>query len=211
MISLLIILFGLTMLYAASTSRIEAYIKILIMQGSILFLMILSDYHQISTLNFIFLVMETLGIKTILIPIFLYKILRKTGVYREIEPYLPNFYSLVITTFIFLLGFMIAFLSLKSNYNIKPLFFGVSISTIITALFIITSGLKIITHVMAYMMLENGIFLLSLSIAHEMPMIVNMGVLLDLFLAIFLLGIFVYNIKRTFNELDITMLSRLKD
>jgi hydrogenase-4 component E len=64
---------------------------------------------------------------------------------------------------------------------------------------------------MGFVMMENGIFLLSLSFAGEMPFIVNLGVLLDLFIAVFLLGLFVSRINSTFDELEVDMLSELKD
>jgi hydrogenase-4 component E len=61
----------------------------------------------------------------------------------------------------------------------------------LAAMFIIVNRKKVITHVLGYMIFENGIFLLSLSMAGEMPIIVDLGVMLDLFVGIFLLGIFV--------------------
>ena len=59
--------------------------------------------------------------------------------------------------------------------------------------------------------MENGIFLLSLSVVKEMPIIVNLGVLLDLFIAIFILGLMVNSINKKFDGLEVTHLSDLKD
>ena len=59
--------------------------------------------------------------------------------------------------------------------------------------------------------MENGIFLLSLSIAKEMPVIVNLGVLLDLFIAIFILGMLVKEINNEFEDMEVAHLSDLKD
>ena len=81
----------------------------------------------------------------------------------------------------------------------------------ITGLFVIMTRKKIITHVMGYMMLENGIFLLSLSIAREMPFIVNLGMLLDIFIAVFLLAVIVNRIKSTVEEATVDKLTELKD
>jgi len=64
---------------------------------------------------------------------------------------------------------------------------------------------------MGYMMLENGIFLLSLSVAKEMPLVVNIGVLLDVFVCIYILGLFVTKIQSTFEELHVDKLTLLKD
>ena len=59
--------------------------------------------------------------------------------------------------------------------------------------------------------MENGIFLLSLSVAKEMPMIVNLGVLLDVFIAVFILGLLVKHINTKFDDLEIAHLSDLRD
>ncbi|HNZ29667.1 MAG TPA: formate hydrogenlyase, partial [Candidatus Goldiibacteriota bacterium] len=59
--------------------------------------------------------------------------------------------------------------------------------------------------------MENGIFLLTLSVIKEMPMIVNLGVLLDIFAAVFILGLFATKINEAFDEMDVKSLSELKD
>ena len=211
MTEILIVFFGITMLYVSMTSRLEAYIRILALQGLILFLMVLLDHSEMTVFNLVFLGAETLIFKAIIIPVFLMYIVRRNNVHREIQPYFPNFYSVLITTIIFAFGFITAFWASSYASNVRPLYFGVSISTIITGLFIIISRKKIITHVMGYIMIENGIFMLAMSVVNEMPMIVNLGVLLDLFAAIYLLGVFVARINSTFDELHIDSLSNLRD
>ena len=59
--------------------------------------------------------------------------------------------------------------------------------------------------------MENGIFLLSLAVAKEMPVIVNLGVLLDLFIAVFILGMLIREIDHEFYDLEVSHLSDLKD
>ena len=70
---------------------------------------------------------------------------------------------------------------------------------------------KIITQVMGYMVIENGVFLFSLAVGNEMPMLVNAGILLDVFASVFLLGIFVNKIGDLINSDDSESLSSLKD
>jgi len=211
MISFLIILFGVTMLYVSISTRLESYIKVLAIQGLILFLIILSDYSILHITSLIFLSFETLLVKAITIPTFLIYIIRKNGIFREVDPFVTNILSLIITSAIFAGGFYLAFWSQGAVNNIRPLYFGISISTIITGLFIIISRKKIITHVMGYMMLENGIFLLALSIAKEMPFIVALGVLLDIFIAVYLLGLFINKVQESYSDTHIDTLAKLKD
>ena len=94
---------------------------------------------------------------------------------------------------------------------ISPLYFGVSAATIIISLWLITIKHKIISNVIEFITMENGIFLLSLSVAKEMPMLVNLGVLLDVFIAVYILGLFVNEINKEFKDLEVSHLSELKD
>ncbi|HAO20544.1 MAG TPA: hydrogenase, partial [Desulfobacteraceae bacterium] len=112
---------------------------------------------------------------------------------------------------IFALGFYAAYWSIGKAPDVRPLYFGTSVSTIIIGLLMIVTRKKIITHVIGFMLIENGIFCLALSIAKEMPFIVALGVLLDLFIAVYLFGLFINKIHDTFAETDVQTLSHLKD
>ena len=211
MSNIIIILLGTSMLYVFAASRIEAYVKILALQGTLLFLLVVVDIKEINWLNIAFLIVETLIIKTIVIPYFLLKVIRKNEIGREIEPYISQFYSVLIASAIFMFGFVAAFWAAKTNAGIKPLYFGIPIVLIVSSLFLIVNRKRIITHILCYMMLENGIFLLSLSVANEMPMLVNIGVLLDLFVGIFLFVIFFNKIQEMYDGNHIDVLTELKD
>lgn len=205
-----IILFGLTMLYLASTSRIISHIRVLITQGILLFLICLFGHSDAPLLNMAFLTVETIFVKAIIIPLFLYKILKKTHTNRDDAANIPHFYCLVISSIILLAGF------LAPNYMIQlktlsPVYFGVAISTIIISLWLITIKHKIVSNVIEFIAMENGIFLLSLSVAKEMPILVSLGVLLDVFIAVYILGLFVKEINKEFKDLEVSHLSELKD
>ena len=211
MVNGFIILFGLTMLYLAATSRIIAHIRLLIIQGILLFLICCCGMEHLNWLNFTFLTIETLVVKSIVIPWFLYRVLRKTHSNRDVAANIPHFYCLVISSIILLTAFLASNYYISSMKLISPMFFGVSIATIIISLWLITIKHKIISNVIEFITMENGIFLLSLSVAKEMPMLVNMGVLLDVFIAVYILGLFVNEINKEFKDLEVSHLSDLKD
>ncbi len=94
------------MLYVFAVSRIEAYVKTLSVQGLLLFLLVIVDIREINWLNIAFLSLETLVIKAIVIPYFLLSVIRKNEIGREIEPYISQFYSLLIASAIFIFGFV---------------------------------------------------------------------------------------------------------
>lgn len=200
MIETLVILFGLTMLYISSAEMLGSYVTMLVVQGVLLFLIALFNMTDVNFAGFLFVALETLILKAILIPRILHKTIRENEMIREAEPNIPNFFSLIIVSMIFAFGFFIASVAVSKGNFLIPLEFGVSISTIITGLFIIITRRKLITHVMGYMIVENGIFLLTLSAAREMPVIVSLGVSLDIFMGILMAGLFIQRIKTTFDE-----------
>ncbi len=211
MVNGFVILFGLTMLYLAATSRIVAHIRLLIAQGILLFLICCSGMEHLNLLNFAFLAVETLIVKAIVIPWFLYRVLKKTHSNRDVAANIPHFYCLVIASIILIAGFLVSNYYVSSMKLISPIFFGVSAATIIISLWLITIKHKIISNVIEFITMENGIFLLSLSVAKEMPMLVNLGVLLDVFIAVYILGLFVNEINKEFKDLEVSHLSELKD
>ncbi len=211
MINLLIVLFCVTMLYMSSSSRVMAQINMLKIQGLLLCLITMISHSEASLLGIIFLLVETFAAKAVLIPWFLTKVAVKNNIRRDNNPAFPNFYTLVIATFILFSGFMIA--NIHSDYlkNVSNLYFGISIATIITSFLFIAIKKKLLSHIIGFAMLENGIFLLSLSVAKEMPWIVNIGVLLDIFVAVFILGLLVGEIGSIYENPEVGQLCNLKD
>lgn len=211
MINFLIVIFALSMLYMVTSSRIGAMINMLKLQGIILCFITLISHSENQILGLLFLILETFIIKTVAIPCFLTKVAKKNNIKRDNNPNFPNFYTLVFTTIVLFAGFMIA--NIHSGYlqNVSSLYFGISLSTIIVSFLFISIKKKLLTHVIGFSLLENGIFLLSLSVAKEMPLIVNLGVLLDIFVAVFILGLLIGEIGNIYENPDVCQLCNLKD
>jgi len=211
MVNAFIILFGLSMLYLSTTSRLMAHIKILTIQGILLFLICATDFKDAPLLSIAFLTIETLVVKAILIPTFLNKVLKKTHSNRDTDANIAHFYCLLISSVILFGGFMLSVINIPSLSMINPLCFGIALSTIIISLWLITIKHKVLSNVIEFITMENGIFLLSLSVAKEMPILVNIGVLLDVFIAIYILGLFVSQINKELGDMEVAHLSDLKD
>ena len=209
MIDVLLIVFIITLLYVSIANRIITYVKVLAFQGFILFGVTFMQLHEINTLNLILILLETIVFKAIAVPLFLDHLIKRNNITREAEPYIPNFLSLVITTIIIVVTILLAN-SVKDD-NLDKIFFIVALSTLFTGLYFIASRKKIITHVMGYLIIENGVFVLSLAVGNEMPMLVNLGIMLDIFASVLILGIFLNKIGDVFKDVDVDQLSNLKD
>jgi len=209
MINILLITFTISLIYIAMANRLLTYIRIIAFQGFLLFGVAFIELIEINVANLVFVLLETIIIKAIAIPMFLKYILDKNNITREAEPFVSNFVSVVIVTMIILGSFFLT--NVFQDTYVRKIFFIVAFSALFTGLYIIITRRKIITHVMGYMVLENGVFVLSLAVGNEMPMIVNTGILLDIFVSVILLGIFADKIGDVFEEQDVEQLKNLKD
>jgi hydrogenase-4 component E len=95
--------------------------------------------------------------------------------------------------------------------QLDKIFFVVALASIFTGTYFIVSRRKIITHVMGYLIVENGVFILSLALGSEMTMLVNTGIMMDIFVSVLVLGIFVNRIGDTFEAMSVDNLTNLKD
>ena len=209
MINILLITFAISLIYMGIANRLSTVINILAVQGIILFGVSFVELIQINTINLIFILFETIVFKTIAIPIFLNNVIKKNNIVREAEPFVPDFASIVIITGILLGSFILS--NIIDVEHVRKMFFIVAISALFTGLFIIISRKKVVTHIMGYLVIENGVFILSLSAGSTMPMLVNTGITLDIFVSVLVLGIFVNRIGNTFEEMNVDNLTNLKD
>ncbi len=209
MTNVLLIIFTISLLYLGIAHRLLTYIKILTIQGVLLFGIAFIELIEINAVNLAFVLLETIVIKAIAIPLFLNYVMKRNRITRDAEPFLPNFVSLILITLIVITTFILS--NAISDTRISKIYFVVAISTLFTGLYIIVTRHKLITHVMGYLVIENGVFILSLAVGNEMPVLVNLGILLDIFASVFLLGIFVNRIGDVLKDADVDQLKSLKD
>lgn len=209
MTDILLITFAMTLLYIGIANRLQTYIRILVFQGFLLFGITFLALLQINIGNLIFILLETIIFKALAVPIFLNYVIKKNGITRIAEPYLPNFISLIIITLIIVTTIVLS--NSIHDTHLDKTFFIVALSTLFTGLYIISTRRKIITHVMGYLVIENGVFILSLAVGNEMPMLVNLGIMLDIFASVFILGVFFNKIGDVLKDPDVDQLRHLKD
>jgi hydrogenase-4 component E len=209
MTNVLLIIFIISLLYVSIANRIITYVRVLALQGFILFGVTFLQLQDIQTWNLVLILLETIVFKAIAVPVFLSYLIKRNKITRETEPYLPHFISLIIITLIIVITVLLA--NSIQDTHLDKIFFIVSLSTLFTGLYFIASRKKIITHVMGYLMIENGVFVLSLAVGNEMPNLVNLGIMLDVFASVLILGIFLNKIGDVFKAVDVDQLSNLKD
>ena len=196
---LLVILFAITLIYLSITERFRTYATLIGFHGLLLFALSFLELETITLGTLLFVAIETLVFKVIVVPYLLLRIIRKTGIERVHEKALPGFYSILIVSAGLLLSIVVSFSMNTTPVNM--IYFIVSFFAVYTGLFMIISHKKIFAHLIGFLVIENAVLLLSLAIGSQIPMLINMGILLDIFVSVLILGIFVMRLKQHTHEL----------
>lgn len=205
-ILLLVVLIDFAVL---GTSRLSTCIRALAAQGLLLGMLPLALASHFSV-HATGLALGTIAVKAVILPWFLTWAIREADVRREMEPRIGYIACLMLGALALMLSFAIAArLPLPAQH--QALLVPVSLSTLITGFIVLTTRRKALTQVAGYLMLENGIYLFGLTQTESVPFLLELGVLLDVFAAVFIMGIVVFHINREFDSLDSTRLTELRD
>jgi hydrogenase-4 component E len=149
-------------------------------------------------------------VKALVIPYFLTRAIREAAVRREIEPLIGFTPSMLLGAAAVALAFSIA-PRLQLPGVRSDMLVPVALATVVIGLIVLTTRSKAVTQVVGYLILENGIYVFGLSQVERVPFLVELGVLLDIFVGVFVMGIVVFHINREFDSLDSARLTELRD
>lgn len=209
MVIVLIVLFATTLIYFFLFERVSNFIWLLSVQGVILFGIAFNNLLHIQPLGLILILLETLIVKAIVIPWFLNRLRHKNELKRVHESKVPVFYSLIIISAILIGSFLLSYTI--DNEIIQLRFFTVALATVIGGMYFIIIHKNIFSHLVGFLIIENGTFLLSLAVGGEMPFLVSLAVLLDVLIAVLVIGVFLNKVRDSFDTILVSKLNQLKD
>ncbi|MEG0032977.1 MAG: hypothetical protein RSF93_04170 [Mucinivorans sp.] len=209
MLFLLIILYALTLLYTATSERFRHYALLVGLQGWILMFIALMQLQSSGLFDQIFIVTETLIFKGLLVPYLLFRVIRSTNInkisYRAMPPFLSNIFSVIALVASLSITYFVA------DTETNALFFGVALFGLLMGMILIMTRVRIFSHLVGFLIIENSVFLFSLAVGAEMPMLINVGILLDILMGVLMLGLFVTKVSERMHSLQSDTLSKLKD
>jgi hydrogenase-4 component E len=195
---------------ALGVSRIRAVINAIALQGILLGLFPLFVHPEIG-LRGRLLVVVTIALKGLIIPAFLLHAMREANIQHEVKPVVNYVSSLLLGAVGTGLTMVFSSTLPLADEHTDLLLVPASLSTVWTGFLMLTTRRKAIMQVLGYLLLENGIFLFSLLLLEAMPFLVEVGVLLDLFTGVFVMGIIIHHISREFASISTEHLSELKE
>ena len=210
MINALTMLFCLTLLYMAVTMRLSAYVLILVLQGLLVASVYAASFLEAPTWSHLVVAGTVLLFRTILIPSYMMRIIRnlEMGHRDGTRQYHPGF--LLQITAVIVGAFVLSYqLSHRTPVLVIPL--GAALAGILGGGLLIVRRRLLLVHVVGFLIIENGLFLLSVGVKAEMPWIIELAEFLDLFVLVFLMGIAMNQLKTHFPEGRGAELTSLRD
>ena len=205
--SSLVLIFGLILLWRRG---VTAYISAFIWQSTVLTAVTAIVAYYGDDYELYWVAAALFPLKALIIPRLLKRMARRFAAERELEPYVNTATSLVVAGLLVLFGYaitrpLVAVSQLPTRAGM-PLAMGL----VLVSLFVVISRKKALTQVIGFLMLENGLALLAILGTYGIPLIVELGVFLDVLMGFLVMQIFVYQIHETFESIDVEQLNRLR-
>ncbi|MBN1818243.1 MAG: hypothetical protein JW828_12860 [Sedimentisphaerales bacterium] len=200
----------LTNLALLGVSRLGTCIRIVALQGAVLGLLPLVSSGGHVEWHLYFFSAVVVGFKGMVFPWLLRRTLKEVKAQREIEPFIGYGTSIALGTAVFVLCMWLSSRLPLPKEPPSMLIVPVAFFTIMSGLFLIISRKKALTQVLGYLVMENGIYTFGAAIVERQPVLVELGILLDVFVAVFVMGIAMFHIHREFDHIDTDQLSRLR-
>jgi hydrogenase-4 component E len=212
LLDLLVVLLVVMNFRLLGSSRVAACIQTVAAQAVVLAGAAMAGHAATLDARLLCILAATVAIKALLLPWLLRRAIRETGAAREVEPLVGFSLSLLIGVVMLGTCFWIAS-GLKLPGAIAPSgqLIPAALFTMVTGLYLIVSRKKAVTQVLGYLCMENGIAAFGLAFAVQEPLLVEMGVLLDVLVAVLVMGIAIHHISREFDHIDTDRLSSLRD
>ncbi len=191
--------------------RIVTLVNLLAMQGGVLCIATLLLAWRTGQTHLYASAALTLAIKVIALPWLLHVLIRRLQVYWDTEPLLnvPGTMLIGVVTVVFSFGLAQPIAELASTATRNAL--GIAVAVVLLAFLTMITRRKAMSQVVGFLSMENGLFFGAMSATYGMPMIVELGIALDVLVAMLVLGVFFFQIREQFDSLDLHHLESLKE
>jgi hydrogenase-4 component E len=209
MLDLIFVLLILTGFVFLGSGRLQFGIRTLAVQGILLGLIpLLANWDSLGG-RALLLAILSLIIKGLALPYFLTRAMLKSKVLHEDKPFVGFMPSMVIGIICLGGSFWLASRLPFVTTSQPQMAVAVSLFNVFVGLFVIISRRKALTQVLGYLVMENGVYIFGVALAVDVPLLVEFGVLLDVFVAVFVMGIMIFHISKSFDHIDTDQLSSL--
>jgi len=194
-----------------SQRRVVTLVKLLALQGFLLCAATVLLAWRTGTGHLYLSALLTLALKVVFLPWLLHRLIKRLGVYWDSEPLIniPGTMLIGLLIVIFSFGLAQPIVALASTATRNGI--GIAIAVVLLSFLTMITRRKAMSQVVGFLSMENGLFFGAMSATYGMPMIVELGVALDVLVAMLVLGVFFFQIREQFDSLDLHHLESLKE
>lgn len=206
------IIYGLllTVIAMLQVRKIATTIKLLAFQSFLLTILSLVTAFKTETWSLLFTAALTLTVKTIAIPYILHYTINRININRGLEPFINRQYRFLISLVLLIVSYYVTSnLHLPGEDQVRE-FLPVAVSLIFIGVFIMIVHRKAIVQGIGLITIENGLFLLTISIFTGMPLVVELGIFFELLVMVVIIGILSFQIHSTFQSLSTDKMKELR-
>ncbi len=192
-------------------SRLATSIRLVAAQGVVLGLMPALLHERDIGVHLLAFAAGAIAVKGWLMPWLLLRAMREAEVRREVEPFIGFSASLLLAGGLTGAAFLLADELPIPVPGDSQLLVGAALSTLAIGALVMVSRKTAVTQVLGYLLLENGIYLFGQTLTGSVPVLVELGILLDLLAGVFVMGIAIFHINREFDHMSVPELTALRD
>jgi hydrogenase-4 component E len=194
-----------------SQRRISSLINLFAWQGLVLSLSTFVVAYSTDRRHLYYSAGLTLLLKVLVLPWLLHRLIRKLNVRWDVETLINIPATMLVGIVLVIFSFNLAAPISQLSESITRGLIGIALACVLLSMLMMLTRRKAIPQVVGFLAMENGLFFAATSATHGMPMVVELGIALDVLVATFIFGIFFFQIRETFDSLDISNMERLKD
>ena len=191
--------------------RILSLINLFALQGFVLALSTFVVAYTTAQHHLYYSAALTLLLKVLVLPWLLHRLIRKLNVRWDVETLLNIPTTMLVGIALVIFSFNLAAPITQLAEGITRGLIGIALASVLLSLLMMLTRRKAVSQVVAFLSLENGLFFAATSATQGMPLVVELGIALDVLVATFIFGIFFFRLRETFDSLDITNMEKLKD
>ena len=194
-----------------SRRRTQRLVVLLAWQGAILFASTMLVAWDASLKELYFSAALTLLLKVIALPWILHRLIQRLGAQWDSETLVNIPATMLVGLMLVIFAFGLAQPISMMATTITRHTIGIALAVILLSFLMMITRRKAVTQVIGFLAMENGLFFAATSATYGMPMVIELGIALDLLVAVFILGIFFFQIREQFDSLDLHHLESLRE
>ncbi|MBI5279055.1 MAG: formate hydrogenlyase [Burkholderiales bacterium] len=191
--------------------RMVTLINLFTLQGAALVVSTLAVGFATAQPHLYLSALITLVLKVVLIPVLLHRVIRRLKITREVETLINIPTTMLIGIGVVIFSFNLATPIAQLSVSLARGTLGIALACVLLSFLMMITRAKAVPQVVGFLAMENGLFFAATSATHGMPMVVELGIALDVLVGVLILGVFMFQIREQFDSLDIRNLERLKD